>query len=76
MPSGSESMLLEPPGILHKKAGKYFAKRTKREEKALYMVKKGEYCPIILTTIVLDFPCRGVVKYKWYNASSVAACNI
>ena len=47
MPGGSESMLLEPSGILHKKAGKYCAKRTKREEKALYMVKKGEYCPII-----------------------------
>lgn len=76
MPDGSESMLLEPSGILHKKPGKYYTKWTKREENRGYVAKKGEYCPIILTTIVLDFPCRFMVKYKWYNASSVPACNI
>ena len=40
MPGGSESMLLEPPGILHKKAGKYYTKWTKWEGKAHYMAKK------------------------------------
>ena len=40
MPDGSESMLSEPPGILHKKLGKYYTKWTKREEDGGYVAKK------------------------------------
>jgi hypothetical protein len=40
MPDGSESMLLEPSGILHKKLGKYYTRWTKRGENRGYVAKK------------------------------------